>query len=169
MSDNHERLKELLRVGTRIKRLRNDFLNITTEGDIKTIVKVIPEGVYLDRERLNCFLKYPSKRYKVIITEDTFTISKGSKKLVYEIIKEKKEIKEMKKKIKALVNTIDEHDLLLLGEKEQFKKDLYTNSFIIDYMIKDLKIDLQNMYFYDVFCLIWARIESLQNELLQEV
>ena len=72
----------------------------------------------------------------------------------------------MEQQIKALVNTIDKHDLLMLGEKERFTKNVFNNNHIVDYIKIDVGIDKDNRYFEDIFNEIWRKINAIQMEVV---
>ena len=72
----------------------------------------------------------------------------------------------MEQQIKALVNTIDKHDLLMLGEKERFTKNVFNNNHIVDYIKIDVGIDTDNRYFEDIFNEIWRKINAIQMEVV---
>lgn len=68
----------------------------------------------------------------------------------------------MKQQIKGLVNLISDTDLLMLGEKEKFIKNVFNNHYIIDYIKIDVGIDTDNRYFEDIFNEIWRKINAIQ-------
>ena len=72
----------------------------------------------------------------------------------------------MKQQIQGLVNLISDTDLLILGEKERFTKNVFNNHYIIDYIKIDIGIDTKNMYFKDIFNEIWRKINAIQMEVV---
>ena len=75
----------------------------------------------------------------------------------------------MKKQIKGLVNLISDTDLLMLGEKERFTKNAFNNPNIVNYIIYDLNINIDNIYFIDIFNAVWEKIYTLQEKLRVEL